>query len=93
MRQLVCWHQSDALLSVRHIPMKLKSITLPLKSGSASSASVISDSLHNCDGLFEITGMNPYAKQMTPVVTGIFQDTNCVSEIIALIDKHMLRPQ
>ena len=49
--------------------------------------------LHNCDGLFEITGMNPYAKQMTPVVTGIFQDTNCVSEIIALIDKHMLRPQ
>ena len=42
MRQPVRRHQSDALPSIRHMPMKLKSITLPLKSGSASSASVCS---------------------------------------------------
>lgn len=48
--------------------------------------------MHGCDGLFETTGMNPYAEQMTPIITGIFRDTKCVPELMAMIDKHMLRP-
>ena len=46
--------------------------------------------MHNCEGLFEVTGMNPYAKQLTPVITGYFRDTSCNDELIALIEKNML---
>ena len=46
--------------------------------------------IHGCDKLFETTGMNPYAEQLTPVITGIFRDTRCVPDLISLIDKHML---
>ena len=48
--------------------------------------------LHNSDGLFDTTGMNPYVEQLTPVVTGILQDLSCVPELIALIEKHILSP-
>ncbi len=47
--------------------------------------------MHGCDGLFEITGMNPYAEQLTPILTGIFRDTKYVPDLMSLIDKHMLR--
>lgn len=46
--------------------------------------------MHNCDNLQKVTGMNPYAEQPTPVLTGILRNTNCVNELIELIDKHML---
>lgn len=48
--------------------------------------------MHNCDGLFETTGMNPYANQLTPVITSTIQDIGHVQELISLIDKHMIRP-
>lgn len=48
--------------------------------------------MHNCSGISEVTRMNPNANQATPVVTGIFRDSNCVSEIMSLIGRHMLRP-
>ena len=48
--------------------------------------------MHNCDGLFETTGMNPYANQLKPVITGIFRDTSHVQQLISLIDRHMIRP-
>ena len=48
--------------------------------------------MHNCDGLFETTGMNPYANQLTPVITGIFRDTSHVQQLSSLIDRHMIRP-
>lgn len=49
--------------------------------------------MHNCKGLFETTGMNPYATQMTPLITGIFHDTKYLPELMSLIERHMLKPQ
>ena len=42
---------------------------------------------------FETTGMNPYATQMTPLITGIFHDTKYLPELMSLIERHMLKPQ
>lgn len=47
--------------------------------------------MHGCDGLFEITDMNPYAEQLTPVITGVFRNAKHMPSLISLIDKHMLR--
>ena len=46
--------------------------------------------LHCCEGLFEVTGMNPYAKQLTPIMTGIFKDTSVVSDLLEIIGENML---
>ena len=48
--------------------------------------------MHNCDGLFEVTSMNPYAKQLTPIITGYLRDTSKMPEMMTIIEKHMLRP-
>lgn len=47
--------------------------------------------MHNCEELSKTIGMDPYAKQLTPVMTGIFRDTVYVHDLIALINGHMLR--
>lgn len=49
--------------------------------------------LNNCEGLFEVTGMNPYGKQLTPLITGIFHDMSCAGELMELIAKNMLGRQ
>lgn len=49
--------------------------------------------MHGCDKLFETTGMNPYATQLTPVITGICRDTRVMPDLVSLIDNHMLRPE
>ncbi len=46
--------------------------------------------LHCCEGLFEVTGMNPYAEQLTPIMTGIFKDTSVVSDLLEIIGENML---
>ena len=48
--------------------------------------------LHNCGGLYDTIGMNPYVEQLTPVITGFFRDASCVPELTSLIDKHLKRP-
>ena len=49
--------------------------------------------LHDSEELQTITGMNPYAEQMTPIITGIFRNTAFVPELIDLIHKHMLKSE
>ena len=48
--------------------------------------------MHNCDALFDVTAMNPYANQLTPIITGIFSDTHFMPELLSIIGKHMLKP-
>jgi len=48
--------------------------------------------MHNCDSIFEITGMNPYAEQPTPIMTGIFQDGSHTAALLKLIGENMLIP-
>ena len=48
--------------------------------------------MHKSDSLIEVTGMNPYAQQLTPIMTGIFKDTSCINEIMDFIYNHMLKP-
>jgi len=48
--------------------------------------------MHNCDSIFEITGMNPYAEQLTPIMTGILQDDSYTEALMRLIGENMLIP-
>ena len=48
--------------------------------------------IHKSDEIFDVTGMNPNSEQLTSFITGIFRDTKYISDLIALISEHMLRP-
>lgn len=49
--------------------------------------------LHNSDRLFDITGINPNAPQLAPIMTGHFQDESHIAELMDLIRNHMLKPE
>ena len=46
--------------------------------------------IHNCDALFEITGMNPYGKQLTPIVLYFAKEKKYYDEICKIIGKNLL---
>ena len=46
--------------------------------------------MHNCDDIYKITGMNPFAKQMTPIITGVFHEISYVPDLMKIIHTHLL---
>lgn len=47
--------------------------------------------MHGCDGLFEITGMNPYAIRQTPILLAYLKDSKHTNSLMDIIAKHMLK--
>ena len=47
--------------------------------------------LHNREELFEITGMNPFGKQLTPILLYQAKDTRYCHKLCQIIGKHLLR--
>ena len=47
--------------------------------------------LHNREALFEITGMNPFGKQLTPIVLYQAKDTRYCHKLCQIIEKNLLR--
>lgn len=47
--------------------------------------------LHDDGDIFGVTGMNPYAEQLTPIITGIFKDPSHTEKLMTIIGEHLLK--
>lgn len=46
--------------------------------------------IHNCEALAEMTGMNPFGKQLTPILIYLAKDTKYSEDLIRIIGENML---
>ena len=49
--------------------------------------------IHNCEALFELTGMNPYGKQLTPIMLYLAKDPKYYDELFQIISDNLLRTE
>lgn len=47
--------------------------------------------MHNCNNLYEITGMNPYALQPTPIIVYLAKEPKHFDKLIQIIGENMLQ--
>lgn len=46
--------------------------------------------IHNCEALAEMTGMNPFGKQLTPILIYLAKDTKYSEDLIRIIGENLL---
>ena len=47
--------------------------------------------IHNNEALFEVTGMNPYGEQLTPIMLYLAKNTTHYDVLLQIIGDHLLK--